>query len=252
MIARDAIELIQKTAQQAQAPQVVTVPGEQGQRVLVYSAGQFTEYSPMPPYRSHTVYSLEDLIQYARQLGDADDPVIWHSLDGVTLILDDSDRRAKVTFPLSYSDAMNALKQLERAATGMDQRSFVRLLKFVLGVDAAYVTPWRKLDWRTQVAASGETAAGRDRMGREITAEVAGTTALPEELSISLSIYRELCERRTYTVRAAVEIDAAVQQVALRPYPGELDAILEQHQADLRDRLLAGLGNDFPIYYGQP
>jgi hypothetical protein len=157
-----------------------------------------------------------------------------------------------VVFHLTFSAPFQILRTLDEDPRPMDQRAFVRLLRHDLGMAQPTVNAFRRLDWKTAVEATGEVVHGRDRMGREINAQVIQAAELPEDLMVSVPVYREAGERQPVSLRCDVEIDAARQTLQLSPIPGEIENAIDDAQRSIRERL----GDVGPavkaVYYGRP
>jgi hypothetical protein len=221
---------------------------DDGGRTVYLNVGGKLQSVVLKPKRVHGVFSLEDLIRFAVDSG-SEKAVVYHSDEGVTLLPDQEDHRDRVVFQLSHSPQFTRLESLSQVVP-MDQKNFVRLLQHELGIDRAIVAVFRRLDWKTQIAASGEVMPGRDRLGREVNAQVAGTAELPEDLVVTVPVYSETGERESFSLRCAIEIDAATQRLALVPLPNEVEIAIDAAQASIRQRLSESL--EIPIYYGQP
>jgi len=247
-LTKETFDAMVKVAQDAQSPKALAVDHP---RKAYFQRGDQTEVIDLPPpLRQSKVRNLEGIIDAAQ--GDAaKKPVVWHDDDGVRLVLDDADRRDVVTLPLTHARPFAILVELESAVKPMDQRRFVRLLRFELGVAAVTVAPWRKLEWSQQKAAQGEIAPGRDRLGSDIQGSVKGASDLPEELLIPVPLYDQLGERSSYPVRCAIDLDVYNEQIVLMPLPGEIQAVIDEHQASIHERLVAAL-DGVPVYYGSP
>jgi hypothetical protein len=209
-----------------------------------------------PPLRHSNVASLTAIIELAEAAIDgvpmAPRPTVWHSHEGVVLLLDDTDRRDTATFPLSQSRPFAALVDLEAEPRWMQQREFCSFLRFVLGVPAQTVAPWRRLEWTNAKASEGETGPGRDRIGRDIRGAVtAGGAELPEDLIVHVPVYREQGERSAYDVRCSIDVDVFGERIALQPLAGEIETVIDEAQASIRERLDAAL-DGIPIFYGSP
>jgi hypothetical protein len=260
MIPRDTLQLIQETAQAAKTPKLVDVPGD-GRTAYVWDGAELREIAVKPPLRRHQVETLDDLVALAKAwAGDADcppigSPVAWHNRNRVTVVRDDAERREFATMELRFSKTLLRLADLEQDPRPMDQRQFVRLLRIELGLDTLLVAKFRKLDWQSGAATKGEVAHGRDRMGREIQAEVQGVEELPEEIDVRLAVYANPGERdeSIFLVRCAVEIDAANQRFTLTPLPDEIERVIDMAQASIRNRLEEGLAEpEIAVYAGEP
>lgn len=259
MFDASALEFFANLAKASQAVEKLgSTPDGRETRYRV--GGALQTVAERPPARNHRAYSLADLIAFADDhRGEDHVQAVWHGPESVTLILDDGDRCDRVTFVLTWSVPFAILRQLDQveedlvvlgAPNRLRQKNFVRLLDVTLGVNKALVAPWRALDWQSHMAARGEIQAGRDRLGREIEAKVAGTSELPDEITIVCPVYREPGERDLVSVRCRIEIFPGDESLALTPIPGEVDAATDLAQGSIHDRLVEGLGKEARVYYG--
>lgn len=249
-LSKEALELIQQTAQKAQAPQVIPVPGEL-RLCRVVMNGQTAMYAVPPTPREHTIQSIADLIEYANQEWIKTRSVVWHEEGEVVLVIDDEDRHDTIRFFLTRTIQAGKLFELANRLQWFDQLAFVRMLRLDLRVDPTIVGKFRRLDWSQGTTASQEAMHGRDRLGKQIQAEVRGIDELPEEIVVRVPLYREPAEDTLYDVLVLVEIDTTNNRLALIPAPGELDHVVQTHQMGIRQRLEDGL-SDTPAFYGSP
>lgn len=257
MISKEALELAINTAQAAAGPtKLCDDPSKQAVHYLVGDKQITVPLGPAP--RDHRVYSLDDLIAFVRDHSGSDwITSTWHSRIGVVAVLDDDQRRDYCTLPLTCSVPFEQLRWLDEDVRWLDQRAFVRLLHFALGIDRTFVAPFRRLDWSQQTTGVGEVVHGRDRLGSEISAAVTGAAELPEDLMVRVPVYRESGETDCSIVRCAIMTDPSRRLLNLRPLPGEVDAAIDQHQQSIHERLLAGFTNEESeictlVYYGRP
>lgn len=265
MLQADAVKLIQDTAKESQAAKLLPeIPGD-GRTAFVWQAGELIEIQVPPPVRRHEVHSLDDLVNYAKAIHEANTdseaaprlPVAWHGAKGVTLVIDDSDRRDLVHFGLTLSKRFAVLQKLEKDKPAFEQGAFVRLLRIDLGLDNNRVVyQFRKLDWSTGDDGVGQIEHARAKIGKAITAKVEGIAELPEELDVVVPVYQQSGERQEYIVRCAVEIDTINRRFQLLPLADELERVLDLAQASIRTRLNSEIGADsdvgIPVYYGEP
>jgi len=269
MLPAETLKIIQDTAQRAQKLELIPSPFD-SRAAYLRLEDRYESIDVPPPLRNHFVCSLDDLVEYAKPLAgarltgpDAADepqgrlpelagtgPVIWHSPQAVILILDDADRRDRVTFGLTFSQPFILLVGIAQNPAPMSQREFVRMLKISLRVPEPLVGPWRALNWSVISEAMGEVTAGVDRMGKQVNARVAGTSALPNDLTVHVSVYNEPGERRQYPIQCDIEMDPASQRLLLIPQEGELQDAIQLSQADIRDRIIGRLA--CPVFFGSP
>lgn len=249
-ITQGAIEAIQKPVREAEqltkSVTIMDLPGDARRKLLVQS-GAHEFFNVPPPLRSHTVGSLADLINQALLY---DHGSIWFDKNAVTLLIDDADRRERITFILFFSDAWKEICRLgERGA--MSQKDAIRLLKNSLGASSATVAIFRKLDFESRIKTSGQVDRGRESLGKSVESQVQGTADLPEELMVTVPIYSVSCERQTYDVKLLIDYDVQAARILIEPEPDLLDELVEKHLEDIRERLQKDLP-DYQIYFGTP
>lgn len=250
---RDAIQLIQQTAQQAVGATLVKIPGD-GRTAHLWANNELKPIAIEPEPRAHTLLCLDDLIEAAKAAYEPSEASVslWHCTKQVQMLYDDDDRRDRATFPLSHGEQFQLLSKLDQSETPMRQKEFLRTLRR-LGVEKPIVNLFRKLDWETGAKARGDVTHGTERLGREVTAQVTGIEALPEDLTISIPVYRERGEQEPVAIRCDIEIDASQQVLAICPQAGEIDRAVDLAQWSIRKRLEDALADtSIAIHYGNP
>jgi len=251
MIPCDTLKLIQATAQEAQSAKVLTELNTDGRSAHIQIGNELREVDLPPPPRSHVVYSLVDLMEYAKQPTNAA-PVVWHSDQGVVLIIDDADRHDRVIFPLSKSERFLLLSKLAKEMTPFSQAQFIRILRVGLGLDnLTIVSKFRKLQWQSGADSEGNLQHGNDKVGKTVVSKVQAVDELPDEIKIEVPVYQQAGERQEYICRCAIEIDTVNQMFQLIPMPDELERIQDLAQASIEERL-GEITATIPVYYGKP
>lgn len=249
MTLKETIELIQKTAIAAAGPKLVEEAAD-GRSATYVQEGQTFTIARRAANREHTVASLDDLIRFAKTR-DITTPTVWYCHNCVVLLCDDSDRRDRVTLPLPWSKQFSSLLDMEAGEHCFEQRRFVRLLYRDLGVDAATVAKFRRLDFKVIQAAEGEFQHGSERLGKSVNAEIKGTAEIPEAITICVPVYDVTGERATRCIMCGVDLDAQRAQILFSPLPGEMSRAVEESQESIRQRLTAELSEDC-IFNGRP
>lgn len=261
---KEALELIQGTAQRAAGAEILQIPGD-GRSCYVRFGDEIKRFVVEAKPRGHLVDSLDDLIEfvawYCHRL-EPSDCTVWHSRDGVTAVLDESDRRDHCTFPLEFSDEWKTVSDL---GAWLDQRQFIRLLSVPLAGaldDPGLISKFRQLDWSMQQEAKGVVQRGKESLGKSIAAQVTAAVDLPEEIDLYVPVYTNRGERDRHRVRCALDIDPHKQVLQLVPMPNELHTIVEEAQDSIRSRLVAAskrqtaVGDDesplFSVFSGKP
>ena len=242
---KEALALIQETAQKAREVRPLA-PSADGRKERFDLDGKITEYDVPPVNRKHSVYSLAELIDY---VDVAAEPVVWYARWRVVLILDDNDRRDRVTFEMNLSEQMEAMAHLANAPA-FSQRALLDFLRFSLDVPAETVNLFRVLNWADNTQAASTLGRGKESVGMQLRAECSGTDELPDELTVNVPVYCEFGEREPWPVRLLIEIDTTSQTFRVRPAPGSLDAAIQRAQQSIGERL--GRVLKCPTYYGAP
>lgn len=248
--------LLQETAQKAAAPQDLNLPGDH-RTAHVAIAGEIKEIALPPANRDHTVATLEALASFAVAASNSGESraVVFHDLTGCTLLLDDADRRDKITLPLAASDQWTLLREWDEKKPMLSQREVIAALRLVFNASPVLVNSFRRIDLKSNQTAQNQLERGRESLGRSVESQIINAADIPETITLSVSIYRNLGENQTYDVACAVEIDAQNGRVQIVPEPLRLDEIMHRHQADIADRLegaFAEVDGGIPVYYGRP
>lgn len=253
---REALELLQTTAQQAQAAVKIDLPGD-GRTAYVSQGGALRELKVPTAVRNHIVRRLDDLIDMANRHAEADNPVIWHDQKQVTLIVDDDDRRDRAVFPLESTSMFLRMLRLEAEEPLFSQQQLIRLLRVEFELDSAKIGIFRRIDWTSSRSGQGVVEHGKESLGRSIEQQVKGAQEIPESIVIPISLYRNRGEDQEYPIRCLVNFDIDQAAIQIIPAPGELDHSLHAHQMNIRSRLEEAFGktNDdsaVRIYFGTP
>lgn len=251
----DALKYLADLATKAAAPQLVNTGDP---RKVGYVAGGslvVTETKPLP--REHEVSSLEDLAALANRFSDAGaQPAVWYSEGRVVLVIDDDGHRLEtVTLALAESDRFKALRQLAESKAWFDQKDFVRLLRITLAgtLDpVVLLEKVRKVRFENGVTTTSEKRSQRESLGREITSQATTDGGdLPDEVTLSVPVYKTAGERRSYGLVCSVEVDPGMGKFRLLPLPDEIERVEQLAVGSIAERLMESL-TAAPAYYGEP
>ncbi len=228
-------------------------------RTAIYSQrGERFEVERCAEVRGHRVWTLDDLIRIAGAIspkagetavvGSKGGAVFWHAPAAVVLIVDDAERRDRVTFNLAFSTAFETLRQA--VGKPFQQPDFIRFLR-ALDVDAATVAVFRRLDFKIIQASEGQIEHGKERLGKTINAEVKGTTDLPEEMTIVIPVYSNKGERNAVSIRCTIDLDPQRSLIHFEPKGDELTEAVDEAQGRIAARLVDAFGDD-RVFYGTP
>lgn len=258
------VDLVGKMAVDAMRPKKLDIRDPRAERYLNPRTMEVVDVKLPPAARRHQVTSIDDFIAAANAAkdgfwGGAQNPIIWFSSDELVLVIDDAERHDLITTKLVHSPYWLTLRQYDvkdgTAVKRLAQKPLLELLKLTLRgcvadgqvlIDAVSAIRFRKID-----GGGTNITRGKESMDADIAAEVSGWANVPEEWQVSFPVYWNEGERQNLlTVLCYVDVDLDSQQFIFRPMPGEMDLALESAKAKIRERLIEGLDEEFPIYYG--
>lgn len=254
-----ALKYIADLATKAASPQKV----ESGNpRAITYAVnGDLCRLDLLPSPRKHTVGQITDLIELANRFGSMEDPtprpVVWYDESAVVLVIDDDGHRLEtVTFPLVTSDVFDRLRAIARGKEKFEQKAFVRLLRIDLAgtLDPVMLLEKvRRVKFENGVQTVGSVAKQRESFGRSITSEVSTDGGdLPDEVTLSVPVYKTMGQREAYPLRCSVEVDPGEGTFRLLPLPDELERVGHVAVSSIARDLSEGLDSSVPAYYGKP
>lgn len=246
---RDALELIQETARDADSTQRVM---ELRNAVLLNTKGVLAEQKNGLPARRHKANDLDSFAAIVEAYGALDSAAVFHADNSVTGVLDassESYRDDRVTWSLTVSEKFNALTKSAPQPRG--HADFVRFLVQTLRDELDAAAPGllgtlRNLKFRSGDEQSGDVKQGRESMGRQIEAEVTGAGELPETVKISVRRWAAL--EYVAVVECLLVLDLQERRLSLRPLADQLEVAENDAQAWLHGKLTDAVG--CPVYYG--
>jgi len=250
MLPKETLELIQKTAVGAAGVTVVEIPGD-SRNVLLSGPDGYAKHELPPSDRNHTVASLDALIAAAKRYGQAG--TLWHGTNSVVLLVDDGDRRDRVTLPLQQSEHFARIGALGRP---LDQRAIIRLLRVDLSgaVSPDLVTQFRKLDFKRRNDGSSVVNHGKESLGRAVEAEVMGVSELPERIFAAIQVYRTPGVEWSQQIALILDVNPTTEEFFLCPEPDALHRAVAEVQARIGESLVKAVGQEGgpSVFYGQP
>ena len=230
--------------------------------VSYFIEGKYETNEVPPPARKHQVKSLDEIIRLATRFDNAEDgtaprPVVWYDETGVSLVLDDESHRFDVIgFPLETSDVFRKVMELKNSPRPFEQRDFIRLLRVDLAgtlEPVVLLSKVRTIKFSTTADATSVKKAQVDSLGKTIRSQVETDGGdLPEEVALSVPVFKSFGLRFSVPVKCAVEVFPADGTFKLVPMPDEIERA--QHDAIRRiaEKLGEGLPVTVPAYYGKP
>lgn len=257
-IFKELFESLKELVSAAEKPKV-TDYGD-SRRVLVSANGTTEEKFVPADEREHKILQIEDFISAANRwgvqnVGDGASEsvgVIFHSPARIVLVTDDSDRRDKVTMDLVESDTFRFLRTVGERT--MDHKTFVRALKTILHGKApdGLLAIIRKIEVATGERRQAEVVQGRERGMREFQAELANASELPEFVNIVTPVYSNYGLRTAVAIHCTLEVELPALTFRLAPLPDVLNIAVEGAQADIHERLVAGVEEGIEVFHGEP
>lgn len=254
----EAIELIQQTAVRSETPVAVKEVALRN-ATLLYHNGTVHPYRHEPTARKHTICDLASLATLVNGHGEAKDGAapsasIWHQGDLVVVVLNDAEdsfRDDRATWSLSPSEKFHCL--LEEASKPRDQKPFVHFIVQNLRKEMEQAAPellskLRNLKFSLSDDQTGNIQQGRESMGRDIHAAVAGADQFPETVTFKVRRWANL--DYVVPVECMLVVDVTAKKLALIPLADELqvaeDAAQDWLHATITDEVSA------PVFYGTP
>lgn len=185
-----------------------------------------------PATRSIRAGSLQDIADISKYYeGDGKKQVIYVGEKSVVLVLDEQDRRERVTFDLLANPAWLALEGLGGEGAGwLSQREMIDLLRVEINGDftpATLVATLRSL--KVTKSSDGESTikTGKESLARSTIAALSGIEGeIPEDVAVGTSVYCNVrVDGQLIPCRVALDLatDMAEGTFKLRPKAGELE-----------------------------
>jgi hypothetical protein len=256
----EAVAAIERIAREAEKNKdaVKFLPGPDPRKQYLVRGAEREEVSVPPPARDHRVYTLEDLLTFAADFagrceeGEAAELVVWHNHEAVVLVLDDADRRDRVSFLLEKSAAWARLCQIgSTSGARFDLKPFIRLLRNEFQIEESRVGPFRDINFKLLQTAQAQVTRGKESLGRSIEAEAkTGSDDLPEEIEVTVPIYLNAGEGAMYPVRLFLDYDAQDAKIVVAVEADALEKRMQAHQQEIHGRCAAA--DSLRVYYGKP
>ncbi len=255
---QEAIEHIENTAVRAFGANAVEGVGLRN-RTLVDHNGELTVYDHDVPARQHVICDLDSLATLVSGHGESQDmsspaATVWHKGDKVVVVLNDgpgSHRDDVAQWNLSPSKKFHCL--LKEAPASRDHKSFIQFAVENLRNEFEAATPGllgklRTLKFSFSDDQSGNIQQGRESMGRDIHAAVAGADEFPETVSFRVRRWANL--EFVVAVECLLIIYVTNKKISLRPLADELEVAEDEAQAWLHQTITDQV--TAPVLYGSP
>lgn len=250
---KEFIELIQATAVKAAGPQIVKCD-PYSPSAFIDNEGDISINAGLPIPRNHKALDLGAIAEFAKRFKSA---VVWYNRSAVTAIIDDADRRDKVTLTMTYSDELLKLMELQKSRPWLDQRSVLTLLRTVftpaaLPMHTNLIGDLRVVKFEANQAANTDIGRGKSSVGKSAMASVEGWDKLPEVVMLTVPVFSNAFIRQRTSVNCALEVNEQEQRFQLFPLPGEVEKAIATIEDDLGDTIREMSPESTPVYYGEP
>jgi len=255
----EAIAALIKLGKEA-APSVFPAPGEPNGSYFKRDAdGSLDLVVPDVKPRIHAASSLVTLSQFATR--NADTYAAWVGRTGITVLLNDMERRETVHLQLNLSEPFAALVSLAANTKKYTQRDAVLLLRTVFA-DCQDLCPEllpfvRQVKFTTKTETANQIQHGKASTGRAIDQEVAGVSKVPERVVLRVPVYANEV-RHIAEIRCEVDIDLTAETFRFIPFPADIELAYQNATAEAANKLhdlLKAAGAEAPyerIYFGTP
>lgn len=246
---KDALQLLQTTAQQAANAQVLSISGDPDR--LLISQGGTREIIDLPPkHRNHAVSDIDSLLALADRYPET--AVLWHSEEAVVLVFDDQIRRDIATLKLEFSKVYATLRSFANGKK-FEQAQLVRLLKITFAdcVPPELLDKVRTVKFNRHESGESTVNHGQASMGRKIEAAVTGADQIPESFVVQTKVYSNVMQDQTETIRVSIDPDLEEHNFELSIVGDDLTTSMLITQETLAGRLAEG-NDQRRILFGKP
>lgn len=197
-----------------------------GTYYLVGPTGLAERKVAAPAWHNETLDTPAELRQFIKDNRKQSDAVFFDE-SAIVYVYDLDDRRHRAACPLKLNPQFKWLR--DESAQQFRQPDFIRLLRITLkgcvSPDSNLLQLVRQLKFNATQDGGATIQHGKESIGRNITAQVTGEAAIPEEVTLMLSVFENF--RFAVNVLCAVEINPHDQTFRLTPYPLQLRAAMD-------------------------
>lgn len=217
-----------------------------------HAAGAIVERAKDPMPRAHVAADLETIVQWAQKAkNDGWEPVVWYARQAVICVLDDKSRRDTLTLPLSFSQPVLKLLEMNSGLL-IGQAELIWLLRTTfrhsLRLHPTLIETFRGLRWEKATDSQQRGVS----LGKNIEAKVNGVRDLPESFGLECPAFAQNLRIPDIQVEIAVDVDHGTEKFRLLPIPGMLERCLQMAEQAIGSNLRDELGDDAVVSFGKP
>lgn len=252
-----AIHSIRKLADEAAGPTVLAIPGQVGHKVKIWANGKLEDVVLDPKPRCHSLSSLKALLDFGTNVtdgkhGKGPSPVAWMNHDGISIVVNDADRRDMASLTMPITPQFQLLNS-GNTAQPRSQADFVKFLRIEMDgtlPDKTLLSLLREMKFENNTAGNANIQHGRESMGKSIEAQVLGLSSIPEEITVSVRVFAVPDILVRCNIRCAIDIIVINGQFRLVPLPMQVQDGMAAALATVRTELETAF--KFPVYEGKP
>lgn len=249
---KDALEFM---ASQSRAAGATLVPFHTEQDYILLRQDRHEIIEAKPKRRKHVINTLATLGDLVKRFGEEENASIWCDFDEVTLFIDDSDRRDKMSVPLQSTAAWKWVCSLGESSS-FSQRDLWLKLRTTIRSDASVDLAKRiaAINWQMIDAGESEVDRGKASIGKKLSAKVGGLESVPDVMD--LPIWTHKCPAFRFQVGMTFFIDPNEESKTIRFFPldGEVAMARMRAMQEIMHEVKAAIGgeNVLPVYCGCP
>jgi hypothetical protein len=252
MIEEALTKILEQNAEVMNA-KILRIPGDD-RMCYIDQDGEVTAVEIPPPNRQSHVASVDDLCAAVKAYGKPNEASIWINTGEVVAVLDDTDRRERVTMHLRKNAAYAKLLYLASNPT-ISQGELINLLRMELRDISCRTTlleAVRKIKFSSFTEGHSDLGQGRESLGKSIENKVSGASELPEDLLITTPMFDNPGERdESFTIELLFEVMASDSKFRIKPVPASLENAADNALQKIRSEIVEQL-EGVRVFFGTP
>ena len=230
----DTLELIQKTAVRANAPEVYRV-GPRRQLRIDRNTGGLEYITEDAPEVKNEVYEIEDAVRVFRSYEDS---TIWVGRNEIVVLHNTTEQLGRTKIEIEMSSAAAILQEADNEEGGLsgppDAFEKVALLRF--GCDPSFIQTLRNLQWDREEKESAQISAVHKSMSSSALTRVLKRDGTPfEEVTITVRtpIFEVPIQTKEETIKVSVIANALEKTITFAPEPGVMSKLIHNAVREL-------------------
>lgn len=258
-----AIKTLLEAGKQLANPIIKAADEPAGVYYLREVDGNMSKIRADPTIRKHAMGDLDSLIDFVRNRpmprSDVENVswiTVWCSRESVTVLLDDEDRRDRISLALDYTP--HWLKLLELTDGSPQPWEHKQLLRFLRDLIPAFhnedIAVLRQIRLSLQRDTEMSVTPSKESLGKRVMAEASGVSAIPESLEATIPVYQTPGEDQVATITCDLDIDTIEGKFYLVPRAQDFEDALRVADESRLKRLREGLAGlpKVQVYRGAP